>query len=224
MAALYGAQALSPEFKRARGTNQKDQRRQEILDCAARLMAQRDYATLSVQLIAQEAGIVKGTLYLYFKTKEELFLSLHLRESLNLLELWALRIASMEDWGLLPKVSAELLAEHSLVMKLLVITNQILEHNITFEKAQEFKWALHRGLLALGGQVEERLGWMKPGQGVGFISHLLFYAMGLWPACDQAPIIKEVYAAEPQLGLAVPDFSSHLEQAASWFLEGMSRG
>ena len=65
---------MSPEAikKRARGAEQKQERQQQILEAAAALLVTLDYTQISMALVAKEAGIVKGTLYLYFKTKEDI--------------------------------------------------------------------------------------------------------------------------------------------------------
>lgn len=47
----------------------------EILDVAARLFAHRGFANTDVQVVADELGIGKGTVYRYFPTKRELFLA-----------------------------------------------------------------------------------------------------------------------------------------------------
>jgi AcrR family transcriptional regulator len=51
-----------------------DQRREEILDCARRLFAERPYAEVSTTEIAREAGIARGLLNHYFGTKRDLYL------------------------------------------------------------------------------------------------------------------------------------------------------
>ena len=48
-------------------------RREEILDAAARLFADRGYAAANTQELADVVGVGKGTIYRYFPTKEELF-------------------------------------------------------------------------------------------------------------------------------------------------------
>jgi AcrR family transcriptional regulator len=48
-------------------------RREEILDAAARLFARHGYPETDTQLLADELGVGKGTLYRYFASKEELF-------------------------------------------------------------------------------------------------------------------------------------------------------
>jgi AcrR family transcriptional regulator len=47
-------------------------RGEEVLDAAARVFARRGYADASVQDIADELGILKGSLYHYIKKKEDL--------------------------------------------------------------------------------------------------------------------------------------------------------
>jgi AcrR family transcriptional regulator len=53
-----------------------DRRRTQILDAAARVLAERGYHRTTVRDIAREAGIADGTIYLYFSSKQELLLAL----------------------------------------------------------------------------------------------------------------------------------------------------
>jgi len=50
--------------------------RQNILDTAMRVFAEHGYAQANMRTIAQAAGISVGGVYLYFKSKEELYLTL----------------------------------------------------------------------------------------------------------------------------------------------------
>src|SRR3954454_2602664 len=47
-------------------------RDEEVMDAAARVFARRGYADASVQDVADELGILKGSLYHYIKMKEDL--------------------------------------------------------------------------------------------------------------------------------------------------------
>ncbi|MBS43397.1 MAG: TetR family transcriptional regulator [Nocardioides sp.] len=51
-----------------------DERREQIVDCAARLFAERPYAQVSTTQIAREAGIARGLLNHYFGDKRALYL------------------------------------------------------------------------------------------------------------------------------------------------------
>jgi AcrR family transcriptional regulator len=54
-----------------------EERRQDILDAALRLFANRGFNETSVQDIAAEAGMATGTVYLYFPSKEHVLKGLH---------------------------------------------------------------------------------------------------------------------------------------------------
>jgi AcrR family transcriptional regulator len=51
----------------------KEERPQEITEAALEAFAENGYAATRVEEVAKRAGVSKGLLYLYFKTKEELF-------------------------------------------------------------------------------------------------------------------------------------------------------
>lgn len=51
-------------------------KRDRILDAAERVFAQRGFFTAKVADIAREAGVADGTIYLYFKSKDDLLISL----------------------------------------------------------------------------------------------------------------------------------------------------
>lgn len=53
--------------------DRRAERRQAIIQTAARLFASEGYADCEMDRVASELGVAKGTLYLYFKSKEELF-------------------------------------------------------------------------------------------------------------------------------------------------------
>ena len=67
-----------------RREREKIERRKQILDAARRVLFQKGIIAASMNLIAKEAELSVGTLYLYFKNKEELFAALQ-REGLDIL-------------------------------------------------------------------------------------------------------------------------------------------
>jgi AcrR family transcriptional regulator len=56
-----------------RWERRKDARPQELLAAALDLFVERGYAATRLDEVAAHAGVSKGTLYLYFENKEELF-------------------------------------------------------------------------------------------------------------------------------------------------------
>ncbi|HJV51693.1 MAG TPA: TetR/AcrR family transcriptional regulator [Noviherbaspirillum sp.] len=62
-----------PFKSKPRWTRRKDARPQELLAAALDLFVERGYAATRLDDVAARAGVSKGTLYLYFTNKEELF-------------------------------------------------------------------------------------------------------------------------------------------------------
>lgn len=54
-------------------TAQGRERKQQLIDCAATLFAERGYAETRIKDIVESAGVAKGLFYWYFENKEALF-------------------------------------------------------------------------------------------------------------------------------------------------------
>jgi AcrR family transcriptional regulator len=68
-----------PAVRSRAGSNhsksRSDQRREQILERAILLFAREGYANLDLQVLADDIGVGKGTLYRYFPSKKKLFLA-----------------------------------------------------------------------------------------------------------------------------------------------------
>ena len=65
---MNGTAAALPRRER-----RKDARPGELIEAALDVFAERGFSGARLEDIAQRAGVTKGTVYLYFKSKEELF-------------------------------------------------------------------------------------------------------------------------------------------------------
>ena len=62
-----------------RKEREKERRRQQIMVAAKRVFSKKGFSKATMEDIARESELSPGTLYLYFKNKEELYASLSLR-------------------------------------------------------------------------------------------------------------------------------------------------
>src|SRR5690348_8583883 len=69
-------QRLRMKRKRQTPTERREETRQQVLDAAARVFAQRGFHATSLDAIAEEAGFSRGAVYYNFADKEELFLEI----------------------------------------------------------------------------------------------------------------------------------------------------
>ncbi|MCG6909545.1 MAG: TetR/AcrR family transcriptional regulator [Deltaproteobacteria bacterium] len=78
-----------------RKERERERRRQQIIVAAKRVFTERGFNRATMEDIAKEAELSPGTLYLYFKNKEELYASL----SLRILQYLGIRIDHVENEG-----------------------------------------------------------------------------------------------------------------------------
>lgn len=69
----------------ARREREREERRERILDAAQHIFESKGLDVATMEDIADQAQLGKGTLYLYFKTKEDLLLAMALRHQRELL-------------------------------------------------------------------------------------------------------------------------------------------
>ena len=70
--------------KISRKEQEKQARKHDIIESALRLFAEKGFHEVTMDEIAELVGISKGTLYLYFKNKDDMFFSV-IQEKTNLL-------------------------------------------------------------------------------------------------------------------------------------------
>lgn len=65
--------AVAPDQKKGVRAAQKEARPKEIVEAALQVFARDGFAGTRLEDVAEQVGISKGTIYLYFENKEELF-------------------------------------------------------------------------------------------------------------------------------------------------------
>ena len=174
--------------QRARSIAAKESRRATIVQAARRCFEEAEYDALTMADIAQRAGLAKGTLFLYFPTKEALFLEV-LDE---LLHQWlaALHEAVLQDekpWpsARLARILTDSLAEQPVLARLLPVGSHVLEQNVAPERAAQFRHRLMRRFFGTGALIEQRLGLSRAGDGVQLLLFAHAMIVGLRPRAPE---------------------------------------
>ena len=63
----------------SRRERERQQRREQIVDAAEKVFFAKGFSATTMEQVAAEAELSKGTLYLYFKNKDDLFIALSVR-------------------------------------------------------------------------------------------------------------------------------------------------
>ena len=85
--------------------SKREERADRILDAAGELMLRWGYNKTTIDDIARYAGVAKGTIYLHWKTREDLFTALMQREYIRLAEDIKQRIVSDPEGGTLSGIT-----------------------------------------------------------------------------------------------------------------------
>ena len=94
------------EVEKAREEGSKQQQRaHRILDAASALILRWGYDKTTIDDIAKQAGVAKGTIYLHWKTRQDLFMALIQRERLDFAKAFRQRIAADPAGGTLSGIT-----------------------------------------------------------------------------------------------------------------------
>ena len=98
-----------------RKRRERERRRQQIIVAAKRIFSVKGFSKTTIEDIAREAELSPGTLYLYFKNKDELYASL----SLRILQYMNIRLEDVKKSTTLNKKSPRL-RRHSMTSTSLI--------------------------------------------------------------------------------------------------------
>jgi AcrR family transcriptional regulator len=209
--------------KRAVGELEKGARRAEILARADTLFRDKDYDKIRMSDLSAELGLAKGTLYLYFPSKEALFFGLveeRLGAAFAKLELWLSEAAGSVTVDSIAAVSAAAMAADPVLPRLLAAMHPVLERKLPFEEALAFKRALAAALTTAGEGLARALPPLDRGDGTTFILYFYAQVVGLVSLTDLSPFVRRI-AAEPGLETLRLDFEAALRNSARALLAGL---
>jgi len=218
-AATPGSDAIGSRGRlRAIDGDEKEARRQAILDAADRLFADRQDLA-NVADVAAEAGLAKGTVYLYFQSKEEIYLALHLRHVERFFTRLIERLNSPR-----PFLFAEMQAlanEHILEAKpylpLSACCSGFAAGTVRAAVAAHVQARLSEWLQAAGGGLEAHFAKLPRGEGVRLLKHSYAIMLGLYslmraeqegePKCPQ---IAGMGSFQQEAALALSRYWTHV--------------
>jgi len=213
-----------PIKQRAISSDQKEERRQAILEATLTLFQGSGYEDVSMAAVARRAGVAKGTVYLYFKTKEELFIALQQTQYAAWFDTMD-GLLTNADTPLTPAVLAEIVADslqaRPAFVRLIAILHTTLERNIDLPTTMDFKEMLRERALQTGGLLERRLPFLRPGQGVHLLLQIQALVIGVQHLTEPAPIVQQAIREEPNLAIFEVDFQTEFRAAFEGLLTGL---
>ena len=181
-----------------------------MLAATAELLERWSYADITMDRIAKGVGVAKGTLYLYFRTKEALFLALYE----DRLGAWYAELQALANHGAATvepaaaaRVIASTLAARPTLIHLHGLLHSTLGHNIDFETTLAFRRRQHVKISTLASALARRVEDLSDSQALRFLIQLEAVVGGLSWAAFPPPPLQRAFD-DPDL----KDFQIHFEE------------
>jgi len=177
------------ELKRRAVTDaQKQFRRQEILDGARAYFEASGYEGFTMTQLAGRLGIVKGTLYLYFPTKEAIILALYARALEDWCEAVKVKLATPIAGDDFVQLFYDTATADPILIPILTRLEHVIEHNISVELLVEAKRHFQTCFESIADKTQSALG-LAPEQARELILTLGVLVSGASQS-DQGPSLE----------------------------------
>jgi AcrR family transcriptional regulator len=214
-------------FQRARSAEQRQIRRQAILDTTAAMLQAMPVSEVSLNEISRRVGLAKSNVLRYFESREAILLELLDRAAKHwMAELAEQLPAHIDPHGTtrqrgdqLAAALAHSLTPHRVLCDLLSAQAGVLEHNVSVDVAARHKRAAIDSFTALAELIRRHLpelgddGWKVCGMAVVFVG-------ALWTHTRPSASVLAAYDADPALAAMHMDFATALEETLATLIAG----
>ena len=210
-------------WERARNPEQKAARRDEILRAAKRLFAENNYAEISLNGIAREAGFSKPNVYRYFSTREEIFLSIFEQEQGKLVDAILTRlkrIRAKDPVEAICRIWSEEMLNHKDWLDLVPYLAMSMEENSSVDQIIAFKKVGYQRLTKLIEALQAVYPKLTHEQWFVLMQSSVALIAGLWPLANPGEKVIEA-TMHPEVNQPTWDFKSILERSMGALIRGM---
>lgn len=198
---------------RAVAAEDKELRRAAIVAAAHALVHRDPSASFSVDELARRAGLAKGTLYLYFGSREEVLLTLHVQQSHEIFDVIERALAQPDaDARKVLAAGMAYLRTHPEFYPLASNCRSMLDTNISESAALAFKIAIANRLAPIGERIEALYPGLAPGEGAALLMNSYAFIIGLWQQADTPVVLREAMR-RPEMEIFRIDFEKQLTSA-----------
>jgi AcrR family transcriptional regulator len=214
-------------FQRARSTEQREIRRQAILDTAAAMLDEMPVAEISLNELSRRVGLAKSNVLRYFESREAVLFELLERAMAR----WLADLPDELARGVDPRLSARergdqvaavlsaSLARQSVFCELINAQTGVLEHNVSVEVVVRHKRSAVAGLTTTTDLIRQHL--PELGDGARMVALMTLILAGtLSTYCRPSASALAAYQADPALLRLRLDLRATLEATAATLIAG----
>jgi AcrR family transcriptional regulator len=201
--------------QRAIGDADKAIRRDAILDAAEALFLEHPDRMASVAEVAEAAGLAKGTVYLYFPSKEEMLLALHERHVAAFFDELTQRLEQPApvDYETVWEIARRHIVASRAYLDLTSRCFGLMDREIPVERALHFKMEVGQMLARAGAGLERHFPALLPGEGVSALCNSYGLMVGLWQLMHPNERFGEAMMQRPEMRMFHRDYATEVDRA-----------
>jgi AcrR family transcriptional regulator len=213
-------------FQRARSAEQREARREAILEAAAAMLEEMPVANLSLNELARRVGLAKSNVLRYFESREAVLLELldraegrWLTELPPRLDAEVTADAAAERAEQLAAAIAASLTSERILCDLLSAQAAVLERNVSTEIALRYKRAAARHRAVLTDLIRRHL----PETGAAaeqLCRHIILVTGAITTHARPSASVIAAYEADPAIGAMRIDFTDYLRTTIATLTAG----
>lgn len=216
-------------FRRAHSPEQREVRRQAILDTAAEMLTEMPVAAISLNELSRRVGLAKSNVLRYFESREAVLLELFNIELTTWVEYLDTALAEAVD----PSADVDArgdqvidtlvrsLVERPVLCDLMSEQAAVLEHNISTPEVLRFKRVSTADIARLVAVMVRHLPELDEAAATQFTMLAAILASSIWAHSHPSAALLAAYAAEPEIACYRIEFEPTLTAALKTMLAGL---
>jgi AcrR family transcriptional regulator len=175
--------------QRARTAEQKAQRRNAVLEAAEQFFLEVGYEAFSMSNLAKNIGIAKGTLYHYFETREDIFLTLYEQSLVRWSDIFIDELGETIASQVYARKLFEAAAADGTFLPLQIRLEHLIEHNVAVPRLIQSKQIFIGRVDKIAKATASALG-LSEAQAIEVVKTMGVLLIGATQS-DQAPSLDE---------------------------------
>lgn len=197
----------------------RELRTQQLLDAAVALWQQHPERVPSVAEVASKAGVAKGTVYLYFKSKEDLLHAAHARHVQTFFSALIKRASQRKrmDFDDIMRLVRDHIVGVAAFLPLATLVAGLRHKGVTPEIAEAFDQHIAAQLMTAGGLLCRHFPLPDATSGVRLLMRSYALILGLWQLIGSD---RPICASPDVSAMLLPDYLSELDAALRALWQG----
>ncbi|WP_405959615.1 TetR/AcrR family transcriptional regulator [Streptomyces sp. NBC_00024] len=214
-------------FQRARSKEQREIRRQAILDTATAMLDEMPVADMSLNELSRRVGLAKSNVLRYFESREAVLFEL----LVHAMERWLAQVPDELAKGVDPHLSARergdqvaavlgaSLARQRVLLDLVNAQANVLEHNVSVDVVLRHKRSAIAGITTTADLIRQYV--PEVGDGAWTVALMTVILAGtLSPYCRPSASVLAAYEADPTVTELRLDLRATLENTVATLIAG----